>query len=710
MARPLIGDHVMTPAERQRRRRAKLAEIVHAGDVLDHRLACVHSPRTVETRYGPLVVPEGGDELIVRFLNEMGEWAWDEAVFVSSLLSDGARVLDGGAFIGTFGLGLGLNTRLGLLCAIEANEAILPFLDANLKRNAKARKAISLSTLLIGPDAAPRPGFAVASNLGSVSYASDASGDALPPPISTITLAALRDRYGDFDLIKLDIEGMEHEVLLADAAQLSRGRTTLCIECNENVRSLQILDLLLSWGVAVHYFAFPSHNPDNYRGLADPILPWSYEAGLLVSPRTKPALTPGLAAHHCILRSISLRADLEEAMWITPRWLPCELSHAGPSELAAAASRAIRGQARENFLADAGRAGPQTVWERLTATQTGLAQAQELAIARLVELEEGRRLRAAVEAGLAQAQELAIARLVELEEERKLRAAVEAGLAQAQELAIARPVELEEERKLRAALEAGLAQAQELAIARLVELEEERKLRAAVEAGLAQAQELAIARSVELEEERKLRAIVEADLVQAQELAITRLDMLEREVRLRAAAEMRIANTASMALGRLQQVGEQRERAAAAETRVMELECALHDATGETAQERNRASSAEARALKLERDLHDATAETAKERDQASSAETRALELERALHDATAEKAKERDRASAAETHATDLERTEQATASKLAAIRSSLAWRLITPIHNFVGQRPRLHGTLRRGRAVVGDWLGRRR
>ena len=507
-----------------------------------HLKTSVPPSRTLETRYGPMMVPDGRDQLIVRFLDEVGEWAWDEAVFLSRVLSDGARVLDGGAFIGTFGLGLGLNRSLGLLCAVEANQVMLPFLDANLRFNSRANDIISLSTLLIGPDGASRPGFADATNLGSVSYASDASGDPLPPPTSTTTLAALRDRYGVFDLIKLDIEGMEHEVLLGDAAHLSLGRTTLWIECNENVRSLKILDLLLSWRVAVHYFAFPSHNPHNFRDRADPILPWAYEAGLLVSPRTKPALTPDLAAHHCILRTISSRADLEEAMWFTPRWLPSELSRAGVSELAAVASRAIRRQARESFLADAKTPGPQTNSKGPAATQTALAHTQQLATARLAELEE----------------------------------------------------------------------------------------------------------------QRKLRAAVEADLARAEELATTRLHMLEREVRSRAAAEMRMAKASSIALGRLQQVGEQRERAAAAESRV--------------------------------------------------------LELGRAVHDAMAETSEARDRARLAEIRAAGLERAEQATAAQLAALRSSLAWRLVTPIHNFVWKRPGLYRAWRRGRALTGTFLGRNR
>lgn len=92
--------------------------------------------RIVDTRYGQLNVTINDDDLIGRFLTETGEWAFDEASFIASTLNDGARVLDGGAFLGTFGLGVALRRKLGLLCAVEANPLVLPLLEANLRRNA----------------------------------------------------------------------------------------------------------------------------------------------------------------------------------------------------------------------------------------------------------------------------------------------------------------------------------------------------------------------------------------------------------------------------------------------------------------------------------------------------------------------------------------------------------------------------------------------
>jgi len=429
--------------------------------------------RIVDTRYGQLNVTINDDDLIGRFLTETGEWAFDEASFIASTLNDGARVLDGGAFLGTFGLGVALRRKLGLLCAVEANPLVLPLLEANLRRNARATSEV-IGALLAGPAGSPRIGHANPGNLGSVSFCEDAIGDdCLPEPEEVVTLETLRERYGAFDLIKLDIEGMEREVLLGDEEHLSRGLTTLWLECNEHARSLDVLDLVLSWGVEVHYFAFPSHNPDNFRRLLKPILPWAYEAGLLVAPGRPPVLDAEFAAHGCILRPVASREALEEAMWLTPRGLPDELAVADAPTLAAIASRALRGQERSSFL-HTGLA--ENVWQRLAATQEGLACAENLAVSRLTEIEEERRIRSVAE-------DLAVSRLAEIEEERRIRSAAE-------DLAVSRLAEIEEERFLRANAEERLAEATSLALGRLASLGEERDrtifAEAAAEAAAAQ--------------------------------------------------------------------------------------------------------------------------------------------------------------------------------------------------------------------------------
>ncbi len=329
------------------------------------------------TRYGPLHLTGRDPDLIEGFLRRYGEWGWDEACFVASILPDGARVLDVGAFLGTFGLGVSLLRPLAGLCAVEANPALLPCLAANLRLARCPAIAVEAMAAAIG--ALPRPGAAPAGNASGASFAPGAQGNPVPAPARALTLDQLRADHGPFDLIKLDAEGMEAEILHSDAAALATGGTTLWVECNEEPRALDLCALLLGWGLELHYFAAPSHNPDNHGRDPAPALPWAYEAGLLAAPRRTPRLDPDLLRHHCILRRIGSVAELEEALWRTPRWGMADWPVDDPAALAALAGRTIRNQPREGFLrsdAPFGSRDNEMMWQRLVAAESRAAAAE----------------------------------------------------------------------------------------------------------------------------------------------------------------------------------------------------------------------------------------------------------------------------------------------------------------------------------------------
>lgn len=398
----------------------------------------------IATRYGPMDVPSVDTDIIGRFLSRYGEWAWDEVGFVASAIPDTARVLDIGAFIGTFGLGLGLRRQLGFLCFVEANPAIARLLEHNAARNAPS--AVVVEAMVAEPGAQPRAGHAKDGNLGATSFSLNTEGAITSDsPSRAVTLAGLRAEYGEFDLIKLDAEGMEHEILRSDTEYLSTGKATLWVECNEDQRSLAVAELLLSWGIDLHYFAFPAYNPNNLRNDPDPIFPLAYEAGLLAAPKVQPRLDAELEAHRCILRPVRTVEDLKNALWRTPRWGMAEWANASPDELAALAGRSLRGEKFETFLtsADPTRPSPgETVWQRLEVTQQGLLTAETLAFERLGELADERERRERVEDGLRVAQALAIERLADLNTERERAASLEATLAQTNARALVRLSEI----------------------------------------------------------------------------------------------------------------------------------------------------------------------------------------------------------------------------------------------------------------------------
>jgi FkbM family methyltransferase len=409
----------------------------------------------LETRYGRLTVPDADTDVIGRFLARYGEWAWCEASFVASVLKDGARVLDVGAFAGTFGLGLALSRHLGFLCFVEANPVVSRLLEGNVAGKTACPIKV-VEAMVAGPQARPRLGRCEPGNLGSMSFSLDGDGaDVGPAPALAVTLADLRTAHGPFELIKLDVEGMELEVLQADADHLASGRTMLWIECNEEPGSLDVARLLLSWNLDLYYFAFPSYNPDNFNGDPEAVFPLAFEAGILAAPMTRPTLTMDLQVQGCILRPVRSVGDLKDAMWRTPRWgMPEWEGATSRQELAALAGRSLRGESFETFLQGPGPAS--TIWQRLETTEAALRIAETLAIERLQEATAERERREAAEAGLRTAETLAIERLHDVAAERERREAAEAGLRTAERLAFQHLDDAVRERERRERVEADL--------------------------------------------------------------------------------------------------------------------------------------------------------------------------------------------------------------------------------------------------------------
>ncbi|MGE8628488.1 FkbM family methyltransferase [Achromobacter denitrificans] len=303
----------------------------------------------LKTRYGALTTLSPKNDLIARFLERYGEWAQYELSFVADNIGSQARIADIGSFIGTFGIGLNQLKSLDFVLAVDANPKILPLLRDNLARHLGGRHEALEALVGRGSDV----GFVGVNpaNSGSFSVVGDANGRETAPVAETIlALDAIDARYGPFDLIKVDAEGMEASILHSGAAVLARPDCTLWLECNESVASLTLYDILDDAGLDVWYFSFPAISRNNFSGNPFREYPFAYEAGLWACRGNAPVLSPELRTAGCTLRKIVSREDLRQALWLTPRWSPAEWDRSEISEIVALACHELMGEEEQTFL------------------------------------------------------------------------------------------------------------------------------------------------------------------------------------------------------------------------------------------------------------------------------------------------------------------------------------------------------------------------
>jgi FkbM family methyltransferase len=308
--------------------------------------------KKIRTRYGEIAVPNLLGDLIIRHLEKYGEWAYAETQFISSLLRNDAKILDVGAFLGTFSLGMAEGFPLRTFTLLEANPTTFEYLHENVDLHL-SQTAVCLNQLLVPEGEQISKGWTGVNNLGSTSFLKPKSVDEgfyeVEVCSQSVSLHEIIDKHGPFDLIKLDIEGMEESIIGGLESPLDLRRSLLWLECNESRSSLDLVEHLVTWGEPVHYCAFPVFNPKNYMGSEEPIFPFAYEAGLLVG-EVDVSMTNPDARFSGIIQRVDSVDQLAEAMWYTPRWGLKNWENLPIKALIAQAAHDLIGEERGSYL------------------------------------------------------------------------------------------------------------------------------------------------------------------------------------------------------------------------------------------------------------------------------------------------------------------------------------------------------------------------
>jgi FkbM family methyltransferase len=213
-------------------------------------------------RYGRMVYPRR-DEYIGRALSQFGEFSESECAFFRKAVKGGDAVVEAGANMGAHTVPLArLAGAGGAVLAFEPQPFLYQVLCANLALNSitnvraeKCGLGNRQQTLRVPPlDYGARLSF------GSISLELADAGE--PVPIKRL------DSYGlaKCDFIKIDVEGMEQQVLEGASGTIERLRPLIYVENDRREKSHGLISLLLSMDYALWWHVAPLYNPDNVAG------------------------------------------------------------------------------------------------------------------------------------------------------------------------------------------------------------------------------------------------------------------------------------------------------------------------------------------------------------------------------------------------------------------------------------------------------------
>ncbi len=205
------------------------------------------------------------DQYIGRSLDLYGEYSEGEIDLFRQLVRDGDVVLDVGANIGAHTVFLAQHVGPhGFVFAFEPQRVVFQTLCANVALNQLTNVDCRQAAVgaAAGEVVVPEIDYRRFANFGGLSLDGWEQGRLVP----VVTIDQLQLSRCEF--IKVDVEGMEEQVLRGARETLSRLRPLLYVENDRNDKSRELIGLLLECDYLLYWHTPRMFNPDNVLGNA----------------------------------------------------------------------------------------------------------------------------------------------------------------------------------------------------------------------------------------------------------------------------------------------------------------------------------------------------------------------------------------------------------------------------------------------------------
>ncbi|MGA1804741.1 FkbM family methyltransferase [Rhizobium sp. HT1-10] len=274
------------------------------------------------SKYGEISYFSNDSGAIRLSLEHYGEWAENEISFMKTFLRKGGTVVDVGAYLGThtlaFADAVGEN---GHVVSIEAQQKSWEILQANVSAN--GLKNVRVENAIAGEQVDFRDLVAIdpesAESFGSTSIVAIKEHSDTALKVRTISIDSLQ--IAQCDLIKIDVEGMEEEVLKGSVKTLAQLRPTIYAECNSLDDGLRTVALLKGMGYTTFAHVVDAFNPQNFNRNENDIFRGAREVAIVGAIDQNAEVCRAYSPRKCeLLLNIETADDLALAMMNKPQY------------------------------------------------------------------------------------------------------------------------------------------------------------------------------------------------------------------------------------------------------------------------------------------------------------------------------------------------------------------------------------------------------
>jgi FkbM family methyltransferase len=244
---------------------------------------------SVRTKDGPMLYFKQ-DRFIGRSLELYGEYCQHEADLLARVISPGDVVVEAGANIGAHTVPLAYRVGPhGRVYAYEPQRVVHQLLCANVTLNGLLNVWVHRAGMgaAAGSIGVPESDFGNIGNFGGVSLG-DGAGREMVPVVTLDSLALDRLR-----LLKIDVEGMEENVLEGGLETIARLRPVIYVENDREDRSASLIRRILGFDYQLWWHLPLLYRADNLHAVQENIFPTIAAINMIGVPREQPVDATG---------------------------------------------------------------------------------------------------------------------------------------------------------------------------------------------------------------------------------------------------------------------------------------------------------------------------------------------------------------------------------------------------------------------------------